>query len=166
LSFYPITSNNQDINNRFGGLSKIKMKNNIIILLLLAGLLACAEKDKEKPEEAPTEQESNTVEITQAQYQTAGIEIGTTTIRHISDVVVASGVIDIPPQNLVSISAPMGGFVRKTELLQGMNVKKGQVLATIENPEFIQIQQDYLETESRLDYAQLRLKHSKHGWRG
>lgn len=137
------------------------MKNIVIVLLLLAGLSSCNKKEEDKPETAAeqqpkeNEQQQNAVQLTKAQYETAGIEIGTTTTRNLSDVVTANGIIDIPPQNLVSISAPMGGFVRKTELLQGMNVKKGEVIATIENPEFIQIQQDYLETESKLEYAQL-----------
>lgn len=142
-----------------------KMKNIIGVLFLLAVLCSCSKSEGEKVEttggaskEEGKQTETNTVELTKAQYETAGIEIGTTTTRNISEVVTANGKIDIPPQNLVSISAPMGGFVRKTELLQGMKVRKGQVLATIENPDFIQIQQDYLETQSRLEYAQLEFK--------
>jgi membrane fusion protein, heavy metal efflux system len=140
----------------------IKMKNIIVVLFLLAALSSCGKSEGEKAETAektPTAEEkpaeTNTVALTKAQYETAGVEIGTTTTRNISEVVTANGKIDIPPQNLVSISAPMGGFVRKTDLLQGTKVKKGQILATIENPDFIQIQQDYLETQSRLEYAQL-----------
>ena len=137
------------------------MKNILVVLLLLAGLSSCNKKEEETPETVAgqtrqeKEQQTDAVELTKAQYETAGIEIGSTTTRNLSDVVTANGIIDIPPQNLVSISAPMGGFVRKTELLQGMNVRKGEVIATIENPDFIQIQQDYLETESKLEYAQL-----------
>ncbi|MCE6991050.1 efflux RND transporter periplasmic adaptor subunit [Dyadobacter sp. CY323] len=138
------------------------MKNIALIIFLLAGL-ACCTKNEEKPQATVSqpatenEPESGMVHLTRAQYETAGIETGTISTRNLSDVVNANGSIDIPPQNLVSISAPMGGFVRKTELLQGMKVKKGQVLATIENPDFIQIQQDYLETDSKLEYAQLEL---------
>ncbi|TLV02209.1 efflux RND transporter periplasmic adaptor subunit [Dyadobacter luticola] len=134
----------------------------IIVYLLLLTTVSCEKKaeETEKTAEKQPEKElaTNMVELTKMQYETVGIEIGTTTIRNISDVVAANGVIDIPPQNLVSISAPMGGFVRKTELLQGMNVKKGQILATVENPDFIQIQQDYLETGSRLEYAELEFE--------
>ncbi|OJV22522.1 MAG: efflux transporter periplasmic adaptor subunit [Dyadobacter sp. 50-39] len=136
------------------------MKNIVVVLFLLAGLLACGKKQKEKQQEPAHqegvhhEEEGNIVELTKAQYETAAVELGQVSTRNLSDVVTANGVIDIPPQNLVSISAPLGGFVRKTELLQGMQVKKGQVLATIENPDFIQIQQDFLETESKLEYAQ------------
>ncbi|WP_138485420.1 efflux RND transporter periplasmic adaptor subunit [Dyadobacter bucti] len=138
------------------------MKNIIGVLFLLAALSSCGKSEEQKaettqqePKEEENPAETSTVTLTKAQYETAGVEIGTTTTRNISEVVTANGKIDIPPQNLVSISAPMGGFVRKTELLQGMKVKKGQLLATIENPDFIQIQQDYLETQSKLEYAQL-----------
>ncbi|MCF2489162.1 efflux RND transporter periplasmic adaptor subunit [Dyadobacter sp. CY347] len=136
------------------------MKNILVVLFLLAGLWACGKKQEEKQQEPAHEQEEhheeegNVVELTKAQYETAAVELGQVSTRNLSDVVNANGVIDIPPQNLVSISAPLGGFVRKTELLQGMQVKKGQILATIENPDFIQIQQDFLETESKLEYAQ------------
>lgn len=137
------------------------MKNILVVLFLLAGLWACGKKQEQKEQEPAyqegehhEEEEGNVVALTQAQYETAAVELGQASTRNLSDVVTANGVIDIPPQNLVSISAPLGGFVRKTELLQGMQVKKGQVLATIENPDFIQIQQDFLETESKLEYAQ------------
>ncbi|WP_221391230.1 efflux RND transporter periplasmic adaptor subunit [Dyadobacter sp. NIV53] len=134
------------------------MKNIAITFFIIFIIFSCNKKTEEKQEiveHAPHEESGNSVEITQSQYKIAGIETGPISIRNLSDVVVANGIIDIPPQNLVSISAPMGGFIRKTELLQGMKVKKGQVLAIIENPDFIQIQQDYLETESKLEYAEL-----------
>lgn len=141
------------------------MKNLIVVFLLVAVLASCGKSEREKqqttqqaPKEGEKETDATTVQLTKAQYETAGIQIGTVVTRNISEVVTANGKIDIPPQNLVSISAPMGGFVRKTELLQGMKVKKGQILATIENPDFIQIQQDYLETQSKLEYAQLEFK--------
>jgi len=127
-------------------------------MILLTGIFACSQPKKEESEQEIKKTPDNEIVLTAEQYQTAGIEIGTTSIRNLSDVVTANGIIDIPPQNLVSISAPMGGFIHKTELLQGMKVRKGQLLAVIENPEFIQIQQDYLETQSKLELAQLELK--------
>lgn len=133
------------------------MKTIPIIILLFFALASCQKKQETKEsthEHTGDEESGNRVELTEAQYQSAGIQTGGLSVRNLSDVVTANGVIDIPPSNLVSISAPMGGFVRKTDLLQGMKVRKGQVLAVIENPDFIQIQQDYLETESELSYAE------------
>ncbi|WP_439557444.1 efflux RND transporter periplasmic adaptor subunit [Dyadobacter sp.] len=133
------------------------MKNIAILIIFICTLTFCTKKEAEQPHQTEEhhEEESNVVELTKAQYQTAGIELGSIGTRNLSEVINANGLIDIPPQNLVSISAPLGGFVRKTELLQGMHVKKGQLLATIENPDFIQMQQDYLETAGKLEYAEL-----------
>jgi cobalt-zinc-cadmium efflux system membrane fusion protein len=65
-----------------------------------------------------------------------------------------NGILDVPPQNLITIAAPMGGFVKSTKLLQGMKVKKGELLVTLENQEYIQLQQDYLDNVSKLEFAE------------
>ena len=130
------------------------MKNIILGLALFLGIAACKPGNEKEAGEAEHEaEETNRVELTEAQYATAGIETGGFSVRKLSGTVAANGVIDIPPQNLVSISAPLGGFVRKSELLQGMKVRKGEVIAVIENPDFIPVQQEYLETQSKLEYA-------------
>jgi len=129
----------------------------MLALVLFAGMAACkpgAEKGAGEAGKEHAAEETSHVALTEAQYETAGIETGGFVVRKLSGTVSANGVIDIPPQNLVSISAPLGGFVRKSELLQGMKVQKGEVLAVIENPDFIPIQQDYLETRSKLEYAE------------
>lgn len=66
-----------------------------------------------------------------------------------------NGVLDVPPQQLVSISVPLGGFIKNTSLLQGSKVRKGQIIATVENLDFIQIQQDYLEAKGQLELTKL-----------
>jgi cobalt-zinc-cadmium efflux system membrane fusion protein len=104
----------------------------------------------------PNEVES--LEITEKQFTTTGIELGKIAMRNLSGTIKVNGLLDVPPQNLVSISAVMGGFIRKTDLLQGMKVSKGQLIVTIENQDFIQMQQDYLDTKARLEYAELEYK--------
>jgi cobalt-zinc-cadmium efflux system membrane fusion protein len=60
--------------------------------------------------------------------------------------------VDVPPQNVISISIPLGGYLKKTSLLPGLKVAKGAVLATLEDQQYIQLQQDYLTTKSKLVY--------------
>lgn len=130
-------------------------------MILVSGLSSCnnrTETDEVPKEVVSSAGEDEVIELTEAQYETAGIETGTISRRSLSGTVAANGVIDIPPQNLVSISAPMGGFVKKSELLQGMKVRKGEVVAIIENPDFIPMQQEYLETQSQLEYSELEYK--------
>lgn len=97
--------------------------------------------------------DGSTVELSVAQYQSAGIELGTVQSRNLNYLIRASGLLDVPPQNSFSISAPMGGFVRATPLLEGMKVRKGQLLVTLQNPDFVQLQQDYLDNQSQLTFA-------------
>ena len=63
-----------------------------------------------------------------------------------------NGIIDVPPQNHVSLNMPYGGFLKDIKVLPGSHVKKGQLLAVVSNPEFIQFQQDYLEALGKQDY--------------
>lgn len=149
------------------------MKSNIYILLVGFFLLtACndktAEAGKEEPvaeehtEQAAEHEESETaVELTPEQFVIAKVELGKVTPKNLSNVITVNGLLDVPPQNMVSVSAPLGGFVQSTDLLQGMRVKKGQLLAVMENPEFVTIQQDYLESKSQLEYLALEYERQK-----
>ena len=96
-----------------------------------------------------------TVMLTPAQYTVAGIQLGKPEARTLSSTLKVNGVLDVPPQSQVSVSMPFGGYVRSIRLEPGARVRKGQTLAVLENPEFIQLQQDYLDTKARLDYADL-----------
>lgn len=95
------------------------------------------------------------VALTEDQFSTSAIRFGKIESRIISGGIKVNGVLDVPPQNLVSVSAPLGGFVKNTVLLQGMKVQKGEVLVSLEGPEYIQLQQDYLTNKSQLDFMQL-----------
>src|SRR5690606_28427438 len=72
-----------------------------------------------------------------------------------------SGIIDVPPQSLAVISAFSGGYIKNTPLLVGDAVKKGQRLVTLENPEFITLQQAYLETYEQLTYLKSEYERQK-----
>lgn len=129
----------------------------IIIPTVLLLISACGSKSEE-PKEEGHEEESNTVELTPAQYQTAQIKTGTVEQKQLSKTISVNGVLDVPPQNLVSISVPLGGFLKLTELLEGSKVRKGQVVAVIENMEYIQLQQDFVDYSSQLDYLEADYK--------
>lgn len=113
--------------------------------------------DTENKNEEHHEEENN-VELTASQYKNAGIVFGKVEMKNISSTLPVNGLLDVPPQNLVTVAAMMGGFVKSTNLLQGMKVKKGEVLVTIQNPDFIQIQQDYLNNKSKLVFAEQEYK--------
>jgi cobalt-zinc-cadmium efflux system membrane fusion protein len=94
------------------------------------------------------------VSLTPAQLADAGLATGPIVRRSLGVLIPVQGVIDVPPQNLVSVSAPLGGYLRSTDLLPGMEVQRGQTLAILEDPRFIQLQQDYLVTKGRVALLQ------------
>lgn len=128
------------------------IQSTIVITTLFLASCSSNEKPVEKEEHHENE---NLVELTAEQYKTIELQTGKIELKSLSGTIKVNGMLDVPPQNLVSISAPFGGTLKNTELLQGMKVKKGQVIATIQNPDFIGVQQDYLDYKSQLEYLKL-----------
>lgn len=130
------------------------------IALICMSMFACTNKSaapKQEQQEAVPEDE-NAVELTDSQYKAVQISLGTAEMRALSGVLKVNGFIDVPPQNLVSVTTQMGGIIKSTPLLPGSTVKKGQVIAVLQNQEYVQLQQDYLESKSQLELTDAEYK--------
>ncbi|UKT62730.1 efflux RND transporter periplasmic adaptor subunit [Pedobacter mucosus] len=130
----------------------------MVFAVLLFTVLACNQDPKEEVQDEPKTVSSNIVSLSKDQYRVADIGIGKMEMRNMSNVLKANGTIDVPPESMVTVSAPLGGYIKSSGLLPGQLIKKGQVIAVIENAEFIDIQQEYLESRSRLEYLSLEYK--------
>ena len=104
---------------------------------------------------------ANEIIISQSQFTSENMEFGKLEEQLFNHTIKTTGMIDVPPQNKAIISAFLGGYITKTPLLIGDKVKKGQVLVTLENPEFIQIQQEYLEISEQLNYLKAEFNRQK-----
>ena len=135
------------------------MKKLLIYIYCSMVLFSC----KEKPEAVQTEPNADptSVTLTAAQVQQSGIETGKVTRQTLHAVLKVSGVVDVPPQNTVSVSFPMGGYLKTTHLLPGMHVRKGERIGVIEDQALIQLQQDYLMATARLQYLQKEYERQK-----
>ena len=124
------------------------MKNIISIASLSVLLFACGNETKKGiTNKEPTPE--NVVTLTSEQYKNAGIETGKLSTKSISSLLKVNGKIDVPPQSMVSISVPLGGYLKSTKLLAGMHINKGEVLAVMEDAQYIQLQQDYLTAKAQ-----------------
>ncbi|WP_312901890.1 efflux RND transporter periplasmic adaptor subunit [Chryseobacterium taichungense] len=132
----------------------------IVVVLWVFSAIQCQQKE-ETTTKTGTPKDENTVSLTDAQLRNAPIETTELSMQSISTVLKLNGKIDVPPQNLVSVSTPLGGYLKSTGLLPGMKVSKGQVIAVIENPQFVQLQQDYLMAKSKYHFAQLDYNRQK-----
>ena len=126
-------------------------KNRISFLaaVFLIGMGACASKD-----DGGAVSEKNAPLLNATQKQLADVETGTLQRRRISSVVTCTGEVEVPPQGMASVTAPLGGYIARTSMVPGAYVRKGEVLATLTNPEYVVLQQSYLETAGQLKFAQ------------
>lgn len=123
----------------------------VFVLPIVLFLVACEQKQQTATAEVQ-ETAATTITLTDAQVKSAGITTGKPTLRSMYTSVRANGTIMVPPQNIVSVSFPMGGHVKSTTLLPGAAVSRGQVIAVLEDPAFINLQQDYLVARSRMAF--------------
>jgi len=135
------------------------------VFLSILFLIACGNKEnKELPENASAVQGktpsngTQQITFTRDQYNLASIETGQIEMRNLSNIIKLNGVIDVEPKSMATVSAPLGGYIKTAGLLPGEAIRKGQVLATIENPEFINIQQNYLESLGKLQFLEEEYK--------
>ncbi|MBL7901904.1 MAG: efflux RND transporter periplasmic adaptor subunit [Bacteroidia bacterium] len=136
------------------------MKYIIALTVMSLFFISCGEQQGAKENAAPAE-ELNMVHLNEAQIKSAGLRLGKIELKDIARRLTLNGKIDVPPQNLISVSMPMGGYLKTTHLLPGMHVKKGEVLATMEDQQYIQMQQDYLMARSKLAFLENEFKRQK-----
>ena len=144
------------------------LKSFIIILLLSVNVLIISSC---RPTEAPADPatgnqtvgttEPSVVTLSPQQYKAIGLEVGVIEQKNLSSVLRVTGTLEVPPQNRANVSALMGGSVQEIRVLEGNSVQKGQVLLTIANPSFIQLQQDYLDAMAQLPFVEAGYERQK-----
>lgn len=123
----------------------------MILLVIAAG---CGTDNKEQAKDVAADVSGDIVVLTEEQAKNTQIETVSITKRSLGSVLRANGKIEVPPQNMVSVSFPLGGFLKSTKLLPGAHVGKGEVIAVMEDQQFIQLQQDYLTAKARQAYLE------------
>lgn len=136
--------------------------NKILFLIIMLLIQASCKQ----PEQAATKAEkvaaqSTEIELTPAQIKNGNIETSEVVRTSINSTVSLNGVIDVPPQNMVSITCPLGGYIKSINLLPGQEISRGEVLIVMEDPAYIQLQQEYLVGKSRIGYLQKESERQK-----
>jgi cobalt-zinc-cadmium efflux system membrane fusion protein len=138
------------------------MKNIYILFFLVTTLMSCSSDPKVESENLTTEINASTkVNLTKEQAVLAQLVIEPIKLGKMKGSVHLNGVVDVPPTGIASVSIPMGGYVQDISLIPGTFVKKGQVLATVKDPAYVQLQENYLATKAKLSYLQQDLDRQK-----
>lgn len=142
----------------------MKPSYNTISLILIAFLITgCGKKEapeekapeKTEQKEKPKEEAHETIaSLTEEQMKSVGVALGSVEMKELTSTIKANGLLSVPNSNKATITSLYGGIIKTLNIQVGSVVKKGQVIATIANPEYIQLQEDYLTTSSRITYAE------------
>ena len=121
-------------------------------------LLSCNNpQPASQQEEAAPAPATETVAQADSVQQTDAVSSATNLAKSAS----YNGVITVPPQRQATVTLTMGGSIHSTNLLPGSYVRQGEVIATLENPEFIQLQQTYLESAAQAEYLEKEYNRQK-----
>jgi cobalt-zinc-cadmium efflux system membrane fusion protein len=101
------------------------------------------------------------VRLSADEQRVAGVRTGRVRYHSSGGALRVNGSLEAPPQSLVVISAPLGGYVERMPLLPGAHVRRGEAVALIRNPEFIQVQQDYRQALSQLEFARAEVERQR-----
>ena len=124
-------------------------------------LVACGNAEKKAEIVPETETHNDEITITKAQFEGEKMAFDTLAEYDFNETIKVNGMIDVPPHNKSSVTTFTGGYITKTPLLIGDSVKKGQLLVTLENPEFVELQQNYLEVSEQLNYLKSEFNRQK-----
>lgn len=120
--------------------------NKLIVLSWVILLASCGKESSTETTDVKSE-----IKLTAEQKQNAGIEFGSLEEKSMAESIFCTGLVDVPPISMASVSMPISGYIKSTiEVLPGKQVSKGQVLATITSMEYIQMQQEYLQAQSQM----------------
>lgn len=146
------------------------MKKFFSIIMLSIGLTAfvsCGSSDKTetvKTDDAANHAEvkdENSTTLTEEQMKSIGVELGNIEQKQLTASLKTSGVLRVPNQNKATVNSIYSGVIKSLYAQPGNYVRKGQVLATIANPEFIQVQSDYLGVTARISLTELEVKRQR-----
>lgn len=123
-------------------------------LFTLALMLSACNQSNQETSKSTEVKTYNTaaVTFTAEQVKIADISLGKPEMRNLGGVLKLNGKVESRPSAVASVSAPLGGYIKQLNLTPGMSVRCGQALATISSPEFIDLQQEYLESKAQLVY--------------
>lgn len=151
----------------------------VLTLAISSVLFSCGNKQNQKDElnqevkathteedgdnhSSDEESHNEATHLSKEQVNTIGLEFGDLATIKINDFVQATGSLGLPPNALSSVSTKANGIIKSTKkYVEGNYIKRGDIIAYLENTEFIITQQDYLEAKAQLNLKQLEVERQK-----
>ena len=140
------------------------MKTKIFIAFIALGfLISCSSKQNEGVESEVHEEHDNegVVTLNEKQQEALNLKLGNFQMRNLTTVVKTNGQLEVPPSGIAEITAIIGGNVKEIKVFQGDKVYKGQVLAILEHPDYITLQEEFSRIANELEYLEKEYNRQK-----
>ena len=137
----------------------------LLLMAFFTTLIACGNKEKteniEDPKVESKEAESTIASLSNEQIKTVDIQYGSIEQKQLSATLKVNGALRVPNNYKANVTSLYGGVIKTINVQLGDFVKKGQLIATIANPQFIQLQEEYLSTTSKIIFAEQEVARQK-----
>ena len=135
----------------------------IIALMAIATLISCNTKNRTADENELHEENDSegVVVLNKNQREALNLKLDTFQMRNLTTVVKSNGQLEVPPANSADITAVIGGNVKEIKVFHGDRVSKGQLLAVLEHPDYIALQESFAEVANRLEFLEQEFERQK-----
>jgi cobalt-zinc-cadmium efflux system membrane fusion protein len=127
---------------------------NILIIVTLIAFLGCESRSKTEGHDHEESSSDDIVSLSKAQMEAIDLKLTHLEDKNMSSNINVNGSIELPPHHIADISPLMGGVIKNIFVIEGDKVKKGQTLATLEHPDFIDMQNNYINNLTKLEYVE------------
>ncbi|MDD6781293.1 MAG: efflux RND transporter periplasmic adaptor subunit [Prevotellaceae bacterium] len=119
-------------------------------LLFATALVMMSCGGKNEPSMAEMEEKADSVAADTVKTEVDAV----TSATNVANSPTFNGLISVAPNRIATVSLTIGGRIHSLNVMSGKAVARGQVIATLDNPEFIELQQTYLESKAQLEYLE------------
>ena len=139
------------------------MKRFFLLISIISLLTSCGGRKTEMvaKEEEHHEAPSTIVSLTEEQVKAAGIQLGTIELKNLNTSIKANGMLSVPNENKAFITSVNSGVIRTLLVRPGSYVKKGQLVATIVNPDVANLQQELQTVNAQISLAEIEYKRQR-----
>ncbi len=144
----------------------MKSLNKIICtLILVISLFSCNSNSNStdtsaNSESADSNQDSRELfSLSKEQLQSLKIDFTSPEKVQLNTEKVVNGMVMVDPNASIEIHVPYAGYLKKVSLLDGQSVTAGQVIGTVENPYFLEVQRDFIQ--SRIDLSKIKTEYER-----
>jgi len=134
-----------------------------IASIALVSLISCnsEKKDRIVSEEHEEHDTEGVVVLNKNQREALNLKLGNFMMRNLTTVIKTNGQMEVPPSGIADVTAVIGGNVKEIRVFHGDRVNEGQVLAILEHPDYITLQEEFSEISNNLEYLEKEYNRQK-----